>query len=76
MMLRRIASLLFPSLREPMPCESCGNDFVCGAGITGCWCLKVKLDADARAELRRQFSNCLCVDCLNNASAGKPDLPA
>ncbi len=72
MVLRRIAGFFVPRLRRPMRCESCGDDFICGAGVTGCWCTKVGLDTKARAELRNQFRDCLCLKCLEAAEAN-PD---
>lgn len=64
MALRRIAGFFFPPLRQPMACESCGGEFICGAGLTGCWCMEMKLDAPTRAEMRQKFRDCLCRDCL------------
>ncbi|MEP7076244.1 MAG: cysteine-rich CWC family protein [Acidobacteriota bacterium] len=49
-------------------CESCGDEFVCGATIRGCWCTEVKLTDEARADLRSQFKKCLCRDCLEKQS--------
>ncbi len=76
MALRRISGFFFPSLRQPMPCDSCGEDFLCGAGLTGCWCMEVKLDALTRAKMREQFHDCLCRNCLEsfaNDAAGSRD---
>jgi hypothetical protein len=76
MALRRIAGFFIPVLRQPMPCQSCGEDFICGAGLTGCWCMEIKLDAPARAKMRQQFQDCLCRNCLEssaNESAGAGD---
>ena len=67
MVFRRIAGFFIPALRRPMRCEACGNDFVCGAGITGCWCTKVTLDTPVRGELRKRFRDCLCLKCLEGA---------
>jgi hypothetical protein len=64
MALRRIAGFFFPVLRQPMACESCGEPFLCGAGLTGCWCMEFQLDAAARAQMRQQFRDCLCRNCL------------
>jgi hypothetical protein len=66
MALRRIAGFFFSGLRQPMPCESCGEPFICGAGLKGCWCMEIKLDAPARARMRQQFRDCLCRNCLQS----------
>jgi len=50
--------------KSPSVCESCGNEFICGATIRGCWCTEVKLGTEARADLRSKFTNCLCRACL------------
>lgn len=68
MVLRRIAGFLLPALRRPMRCECCGCDFICGAGITGCWCMKVGLDTQVRAELRKRFRDCLCLKCSEGSA--------
>jgi hypothetical protein len=76
MALRRIAGFFIPVLRQPILCQSCNEDFICGAGLTGCWCMEIKLDASARAKMRQQFRDCLCRHCLEsyaNESAGSGD---
>lgn len=50
--------------KTPSVCESCGNEFICGATIRGCWCTEVELSDEARSGLRSKFKNCLCRDCL------------
>ncbi len=45
-------------------CESCGAEFSCGAKIGKCWCFEVELNAETSTELREDFKNCLCQDCL------------
>jgi len=50
-------------------CESCGAEFACGAGLSGCWCSEVRLDEAARAELRERFRRCLCRACLEAYAA-------
>lgn len=68
MNVRRIVGLFIPNLRHPIRCDSCGDDFICGASLTGCWCAEIKLDGEARAELRKRFRDCLCQKCLEAAS--------
>jgi hypothetical protein len=50
-------------------CEACGEKFVCGATITGCWCSEVKLSEAARAELKARYKGCLCRTCLEKFAA-------
>lgn len=50
--------------RIPSICEACKESFVCGVTIFGCWCTKIKLSAETRASLQKQFHGCLCQDCL------------
>jgi len=47
-----------------LKCEACGNEFVCGASLKGCWCSEVPLNKDDRSTLKAKFSDCLCKDCL------------
>jgi len=56
-----------PVLRIPQSCEACGQSFACEIGLTGCWCLHVKLSAPARQALRAKYRRCLCRDCLGKA---------
>jgi hypothetical protein len=51
-------------------CQQCGQAFDCG-GLLGCWCWRVKLDAQAGAALREQYTDCLCPACLARAE-GQP----
>jgi hypothetical protein len=63
-------------------CEACGEEFACGATLKGCWCSEVTLSEATRAELRSQFSGCLCEKCLKErqsraaAQESAPDYPA
>jgi Cysteine-rich CWC len=56
-------------VRGESACESCGEEFACGASLAGCWCSEVKLDDAARAELRARFRRCLCRACLEGYAA-------
>jgi hypothetical protein len=71
MVLRRIAGFFVPRLRKPIRCDCCGENFICGAGITGCWCTEIKLDAQTRAGMRDKFHDCLCRECLEKAAANQ-----
>lgn len=50
---------------DKLICESCGEKFSCGARIGKCWCFTVEVKAETLAELREDFKNCLCENCLN-----------
>ncbi len=52
------------NISEKAICESCGEEFFCGASVGKCWCFDVELKAETLAELREDFNNCLCQDCL------------
>ena len=67
--LRTLAGVISSKWREPSKCEACGEDFNCGATLTGCWCSELKLTDDARAELRGSYSGCLCRKCLEKVEA-------
>ncbi len=47
-------------------CESCGNEFSCGADTGKCWCFERNLAPETLAELKENFNNCLCEKCLAN----------
>ena len=49
---------------DKIVCESCGEEFSCGANVEKCWCFEVELKAETLADLREDFKNCLCQDCL------------
>ncbi|CAN5312511.1 hypothetical protein BH20ACI1_BH20ACI1_05250 [soil metagenome] len=50
---------------EKLTCESCGKGFFCGANIGKCWCFEVEVDKKTLAQLREDYKNCLCNDCLH-----------
>jgi hypothetical protein len=62
--MRDLIGLISPSWRGAQKCEACGEDFVCGAALTGCWCTEIKLSAEVRAKLRQSYQHCLCRACL------------
>ena len=64
MKLRKALGIISPRWREPSACEACGEPFVCGASITGCWCMNFKLSAQVRADLRSRYRRCLCRKCM------------
>ena len=52
-------------------CEACGSQFICGASLKGCWCSEIKLSDEIRADLRSNYSACLCRHCLEGAAKGE-----
>ena len=52
------------AVSENSICESCGEAFSCGANLGECWCFAVEVRAEILAELREDFENCLCQNCL------------
>ena len=70
MMLTKLVELVSSRLGVgAVVCESCGEEFKCGAGLSGCWCAEVRLDEATRAELRARFRRCLCRACLETYAA-------
>jgi hypothetical protein len=53
-------------------CPRCGGSFHCGVNDAApCPCSTLKLGAELLAQLRQQYSSCLCLRCLAElASAG------
>jgi Cysteine-rich CWC len=46
-------------------CPRCGGPFACGLGRPEpCACTTLSLSPDLLAQLRSQFSGCLCLACL------------
>lgn len=71
--MKKMASIVLPSLKEPSVCGACGGEFVCGASLAGCWCARVELSDEVRAELRARYKDCLCPACLERYAAGVVD---
>jgi len=51
-------------------CPRCEASFGCAAKTWGCWCGKVELDDEARAQLATTYEGCLCHDCLRELAPG------
>jgi hypothetical protein len=64
------ARVALAALENPSPCEACGEAFTCGASLTGCWCMKVRVSGEARARLRERYTKCICRACLERESEG------
>ncbi|MGI8786829.1 MAG: cysteine-rich CWC family protein [Pyrinomonadaceae bacterium] len=52
------------AVSKKMICESCGKEFSCGANLGECWCFNIELKTETLTELRDNFENCLCENCL------------
>ncbi len=65
----KLLAYVSPRWREPSVCEGCGEPFVCGATLMGCWCTDIKLSAETRASLRSRYRGCLCRSCLEVAKS-------
>lgn len=68
-MVRKLTVLMSSGLARDLVCESCGNNFTCGASLSGCWCAEIKLSDEARADLKRRYRDCLCRECLERIGA-------
>lgn len=49
---------------ETKTCEACGKSFGCGVNTGKCWCFEVDLSRETLEQLREDFKNCLCQECL------------
>jgi hypothetical protein len=71
--LKKLAGLISPRIAGMSSCEACGKEFSCGASLRGCWCSEIELSEETRAELKSQYSDCLCRECLEKAArASRP----
>lgn len=61
---RKLLKIFSSRWRAPETCEACGEKFMCGAALKGCWCSEVKLSEAKREELKRRYKGCLCRQCL------------
>lgn len=61
---KKLLGIFSTRWRAAETCEACGEKFVCGATLKGCWCKEVKLSEATRAELKARYKGCLCRACL------------
>jgi hypothetical protein len=45
-------------------CSKCGVAFSCQNETRGCWCESIHLSKEVLAELKEDYDNCLCPQCL------------
>jgi hypothetical protein len=62
-------------------CPRCAGGFHCGIDdAQPCACTSIELKPETLAELRTQFTGCLCLACLHELAAGEaqglPQRPA
>ena len=69
----KFLGFVIPSLKTPSVCESCGDEFTCGASLKGCWCMDLQLTDKSREELKKKFDDCLCPSCLKEFA--EPESP-
>ncbi len=73
MKLKTLAGIVTTRWRDPQTCEACGQPFVCGATLTGCWCTEIKLTDAHRAALKTKYTHCLCRSCLEQFAQTDPN---
>jgi hypothetical protein len=64
-------------MKQPLDkiiCESCGEEFSCGANVGECWCFDVEVKPETLAKLQEGSNNCLCQNCLVKVADGKFNL--
>lgn len=49
-------------------CSKCGVEFTCCNEQRGCWCETLTLEPAVLKELKKNYDNCLCPDCLGGYS--------
>jgi len=48
-----------------MVCEKCGKIFTCFRNdVQNCWCNSITLKKEKELEIKNQFKDCLCRECL------------
>jgi hypothetical protein len=47
-------------------CSKCGTLFTCHSPQPGCWCEKMQLSIDTLDQLKNNFQDCLCSQCLKS----------
>jgi len=54
-------------------CAKCGIEFTCELKHD-CWCSKIELTKEQRVQLKNQYLDCLCNNCLIKISENKKSL--
>jgi hypothetical protein len=45
-------------------CSKCGAEFECGVNTGKCWCMNYVVPEMKLEEIKKEFTDCLCPDCL------------
>ena len=45
-------------------CSKCGAEFECGVSTGNCWCMNYVVPEMELEEMKKDFKDCLCPDCL------------
>ncbi len=67
--IKKLLKIFASRWRAEETCAACGEKFVCGVTLAGCWCSEVKLSEETRAELKARYKGCLCRACLERIAA-------
>ena len=59
------------NLPEKLICESCHEEFFCGANTGKCWCFNLDISPANLAQLKKDFQRCLCSQCLEKIESAK-----
>ena len=71
MNLKNAIGFISEKYKTPSVCESCGEEFTCGATLKGCWCMNVEITEKTREQLKAEFKNCLCKNCLEKFNSAE-----
>ncbi len=74
MKVKKALGLVSEKFKEPQICESCGEMFTCGANLKGCWCFEIDLTEENRNDLKSNFNDCLCRNCLEKVNQAANNL--
>ena len=69
MKLKKALGIFSEKYKDPSICESCGDEFICGATVMGCWCMNLKVPDEGRADMKEKYAKCLCPKCLGSYSS-------
>ena len=69
--MKNAPGLISEKYKSPSVCESCGDEFTCGATLKGCWCMNVKLSETTQKTLKSKFKKCLCKKCLEKFNSAE-----
>jgi hypothetical protein len=53
-------------------CSKCNQEFHCGNEHRGCWCENYMIRPETLQQLKADFENCLCEQCLAAYAAELP----